>query len=205
MSLVKPDALALEEVWGAVSVMCALTNDLAPHTDCLLAWEELSTIARHDTNETRADVFRRTHPDKVVCAAQVAAGADMALDSAEPYLNCYDIGQLRTSRAQLQTTDDEPTLSRAKQRSGSFGTQSDDLTLATAIRDSGLALRGTFVETCFSRNPTAPLGRPQERRGDVSPSAHERSRIKRRCPPWRQSGGSTSSYRGHVDHLRLRA
>ncbi|KAG0422690.1 hypothetical protein HPB47_001501 [Ixodes persulcatus] len=197
MSLVKPDALTLEEVCGTVSVMCALTNDLAPHTDCLLAldaWEELSTGARHETNETRADIFGRTHPDKVVCAAKMAAGADRSLDSAELSLHCYDAGQLRTSRAQLQTTDDKSTVSKVKQRSGSFGTQRDNPTLATAIRDSGLALRGTFVEACVSVNPTAPLGRPQERRGDVSPSAHESpwggnlgtrktvARIKLRCP-----------------------
>ncbi|KAG0425876.1 hypothetical protein HPB47_026986, partial [Ixodes persulcatus] len=217
MFLVKPDTLALEEVCGAVSVMCALTNDLAPHTDCFLsldAWEALSTGARHDTNEMRADVFGRTHPDMVVCAAQMAAGTDEALYCAEPSLNCYDAGQLITSRTQLQTTDDESAVGKMKQRSGSFGTHRDDPTLATAIRDSGLALRGTFVETCALGNPTAPLGRPQERRGDVSPSVHESpwggnlgnrkaaTRIKLRCPPWRQKGGSTYGYREHVDHLR---
>lgn len=125
MSLIKPDALELEEACGTVSVMCALTNDLAPHTDCLLAldaWEALSTGVQHDTNGMRANVFGRTHPDKVVCADQVAARADRALDSAEPSLNCYDAGQLRNSLAQLQTTDDEPTPSKAKQRSGLFGT-----------------------------------------------------------------------------------
>ncbi|KAM7303150.1 hypothetical protein ISCGN_018658 [Ixodes scapularis] len=111
--LTELDAPTSQKVHETVSVICALTDDLAPHTDCLLAldaWEALSTSARRDTTPPGADTFGGAQS---AGAVGLVKEADGATDSAESPTERENACQAETPRAEPRAPDVGPALSGA--------------------------------------------------------------------------------------------
>ncbi|KAM7282717.1 hypothetical protein ISCGN_002841 [Ixodes scapularis] len=112
--LTELDAPTSQKVHETVSVICALTDDLAPHTDCLLAldaWEALSTSARRDTTPPGADAFGGAQS---AGAVGLVKEADGATDSAESPTERENACQAETPRAEPRAPDVGPALSGAE-------------------------------------------------------------------------------------------
>ncbi|KAM7300781.1 uncharacterized protein ISCGN_016366 [Ixodes scapularis] len=178
--LTELDAPTSQKVHETVSVICALTDDLAPHTDCLLAldaWEALSTSARRDTTPPGADTFGGAQS---AGAVGLVKEADGATDSAESPTERENACHAETPRAEPRAPDVGPALSGAGRRLELARAQGEDPTLAKAFRDAGIAKGGMFVEDGLlyhhdriAGNRVTQLVLPRERRGDVLLLAHE--------------------------------
>lgn len=178
--LTELDAPTSQKVHETVSVICALTDDLAPHTDCLLAldaWEALSTSARRDTTPPGADTFGGAQS---AGAVGLVKEADGATDSAESPTEQENACQAETPRDEPRAQDVGPALSGAGRRLELARAQGEDPTLAKAFRDARIAKGGMFVEDGLlyhqdriAGNRVTQLVLPRERRGDVLLLAHE--------------------------------